>query len=220
MTNSGSCKARYPVWVPEPSDAELLRRWHGGDDAAGSALVSRHFPAVYRFFRRKGDDRAEDLTQRTFVACQSSLERLDQAESFRAFLLGIARNVLLQDVRSEGRRQQRHERAAREPMRSQTSPSGYAAAREEQRLLLTALRTLPVEQQLVLELHYWETLTTAEMASVLEVPQGTVKWRLTRARAALKDALEAIEVDAMLRDATVTNLDAWAESLRAMLDDD
>lgn len=204
----------------ERSDAELLRGWHDGDEVAGSALVSRHFPAVYRFFRRKGDDRAEDLTQRTFVACQNSLARLDQAESFRAFLLGIARNVLLADVRAEGRRQQRHERAAREPVRTQTSPSGYAAAREEQRLLLVALRTLPIEQQLVLELHYWETLTTAEMASVLEIPQGTVKWQLSRARNALKQALENIAVEPGLRDATVTNLDSWAESLRAMLDAD
>ena len=203
--------------MDEP-DAELLERWHGGDEAAGSALVSRHFPAVYRFFRRKGDDRAEDLTQRTFVACQKSLARLDEAESFRAFLLGIARNVFLADVRAEGRRQQRHERAAREPARSQTSPSGYVAAREEQRLLLTAVRTLPIEQQLVLELHYWETLTTAEMASVLEIPQGTVKWRLTKARTALKEALEGLEADDALREATVTNLDSWAQSLRAMLD--
>ena len=203
--------------MDEP-DAELLQRWHGGDEAAGSALVSRHFPAVYRFFRRKGDDRAEDLTQRTFVACQKSLARLDEAESFRAFLLGIARNVFLADVRAEGRRLQRHERAAREPVRSQTSPSGYAAAREEQRLLLAAVRTLPIEQQLVLELHYWETLTTAEMASVLEIPQGTVKWRLTKARAALKEALEGLEADDALREATVTNLDSWAQSLRAMLD--
>ena len=70
----------------------------------------------------------------------------------------------------------------------------------------------------MLELHYWETLTTAEMASVLEIPQGTVKWRLTKARTALKEALEGLEADDALREATVTNLDSWAQSLRAMLD--
>ena len=101
-----------------------------------------------------------------------------------------------------------------------TSPSRAAAAKEEQHLLLRALRTLPLADQLIVELSYWERLTTAEIGEVLEIPQGTVKWRLSQARGALRTAIERAEASEALRTATITNLDAWAGSLRALLDRD
>lgn len=204
--------------MPERTDAQLLQGWADGDAAAGSELVARHFSRVFRFFKRKAQGNAEDLTQKTFEACHKSLERLRAAQSFRAFILGIARNVWLQDARGQGRRQLRHAEAAREPVRSVTSPSGAVAAREEHHLLLRAIRTLPLGQQLVLELLYWEQLTTAEIGEVLEIPQGTVKWRLSQARTSLREALESMDADDALRSSTVSNLESWARGLREILD--
>ena len=80
--------------------------------------------------------------------------------------------------------------------------------------LLAALRNLPLELQLVLELHYWEGMSTAELAEVLELAQGTVKTRLFRARAQLRERMGADpspEVEA------TDDFDAWAQSLRGLV---
>jgi RNA polymerase sigma-70 factor (ECF subfamily) len=197
----------------DEADTDLLKRWQAGDEDAGNALVERHFRTVYRFFRRKSDHGAEDLTQRTFLACLESRARLDDVRSFRAFLLGIARNVYLVDQRTRGRLDKRMDRLAHEPEPSRVSPSKAAAANQEQRLLLKALRMLSIDHQLVIELHYWEHLSTAEISEVVEVPQGTVKWRLSKAREALREALESLADDPVVKESTMTNLEKWAASI-------
>ena len=71
----------------------------------------------------------------------------------------------------------------------------------------------------MLELTYWEDLKGPEIAEILEIPANTVRSRLSRARAALREALEAgITAPDLLR-STLTDLDRWAEALRAELDD-
>ena len=204
----------------DDADTDLLRQWQAGDENAGNALVERHFRTVYRFFRRKADIGAEDLTQRTFLACLESRTRLDEVRSFRAFLLGIARNVYLVDQRTKGRLDKRMDRLAHEPMPSRVSPSRVAAANQEQRLLLRALRTLAIDHQLVIELHYWEHLSTAEIAEVVGVAQGTVKWRLSKAREALREALESVAEDPAVKESTMTNLEAWAASIGKLAGED
>ena len=62
------------------------------------------------------------------------------------------------------------------------SPSQVVAGHEEEKLLLVALREIPLELQTVVELYSWEELSVAQMAEVLEIPAGTVKSRLLRAR--------------------------------------
>jgi RNA polymerase sigma factor (sigma-70 family) len=203
----------------DSADVELLERWRAGDDEAGNTLVERHFHSVYRFFRRKMDDGADDLTQKTFLACVESRDRVRDATGFRAFLLGVARNVFLREMRTRGRHDRRLERAADEPIPTRTSPSQAAARREEQTLLLIALRTLPFDLQIVIELHYWEQLSTQEIGTVLDVPAGTIKWRLHRARERLAEAIEQIEAHPDVRRSTIDGLDHWARSLRRILDE-
>ena len=53
----------------ERSDFELLEAWREGDQRAGRELFARHFDAIYRFFRSKIEDAADDLTQQTFLGC-------------------------------------------------------------------------------------------------------------------------------------------------------
>lgn len=196
------------------ADKELLDRWAEGDDAAGNALVERHFDVVYRFFRHRAGTAAGDLVQRTFLACVESRQGLQGVVSFRAFLLGIARNHLLRYLRKEGVRRRANERESNQPEPDYESMSGMVALREEQKLLMLAMRHLSLDLQLCLELHYWEDLTAAEIAAVLDIPRGTVLNRLFRARKMLRSRIMDIAEDADLAAQTARNLEDWARSIR------
>jgi RNA polymerase sigma-70 factor (ECF subfamily) len=199
--------------VSSASDLELLEAWRGGDKVAGDALVERHFASVYRFFRRKLDvDTAKDLAQKTFLTGLEAERRIRDDLRFKAFVLGVARNILLQHLRASGRKAER-EAAVPDPESTAESPSRVVALRQEQQILLAALQALPVDLQMTIELHYWEDLTTREIAEVLEVPAGTVKWRLSRARELLRERINEAVQEKDLRDSTLGRLDEWARSL-------
>jgi RNA polymerase sigma-70 factor (ECF subfamily) len=76
------------------------------------------------------------------------------------------------------------------------TPSQVVAQDERQRRFLAGLRELPSEAQSLLELHYWDGQTTAEMAEIVGVPVGTVRTRLDRARELLRRQLAAADFDA------------------------
>lgn len=201
--------------TPFPSDIELLDAWRGGDVRAGNALFGRYFAQLSRFFRNKADVGIEDLIQATFLACVEGRDRFREASSFRTYLFAIARHQLFRHYR----------RRAREVDFSQTSvidlgasPSGPLGRREETTALLRALRAIPLEYQIVLELTYWEDLKGPEIAEVLEIPANTVRGRLSRARAALRDALAAGAASAEVLRSTLADLDGWAAQVRADVD--
>ena len=75
------------------------------------------------------------------------------------------------------------------------------------------MRTLPVEQQTLLELHYWEGLDAAALAEIFEAQVQTVRQRLSRARTALRDAMAAAHAAPPHALATVEDLDTWARAL-------
>jgi RNA polymerase sigma-70 factor (ECF subfamily) len=201
---------------PPTSDEDLLRAWQAGDKEAGDALVRRHFASIYRFFRHKLADGAEDLTQRTFLGCVGARDRMRPELGFRAFLFGIARNQLLLELRTRSRRRELPPDSASIEDVAGPTPVGVVAAHEQQRALLQALRKIPIDHQITLELHYWEGLGVDQIALVLEVAPGTVKSRLARARASLVERLQDIEGerDPARLQATLSDLDAWVRSLR------
>ena len=94
-------------------------------------------------------------------------------------------------------------------------PSATAAIgqREEVRLLLAALRRIPVELQVLVELHYWEGLTTGEIAEVLGIPPGTVRTRLMRAREQLDAVMQRIAESPSLAHSTQSAFERWAAEL-------
>ncbi len=204
------------VTNPAPSDYELLAAWRGGDDEAGNLLVQRHVATLYRFFANKVNEGMEDLAQRTLLACVEARDRVDQDRSFRAYLLGIARNLLLRHYRHAMRdaRAERLQKASVEEIVG--SPSRDLAVKQERKLLLRALRQLPVDAQVVLELYYWEAMTIAEIAVVLQSPEGTIKSRLSRGKAVLREKIGAMAADAVVRETTLTQLEDWARSLREL----
>lgn len=194
-------------------DADLYAAWRAGDKQAGQTLVTRYYDSVLRFFRTKVGPQADDLVQRTFLACAEGGFRGES--SFRSYLFGIARNILFKSFRG-------HQRDAMvDPDFTVSSvyelapgPSTVAAQRTDQRLLLEALRRIPLEFQMLLELFYWEELSIAELAAVLELPDGTVKSRLRRGRTLLKEAIGHVPSSAEEKESVRVLLGEWAERMQ------
>lgn len=190
-------------------DIALLQAWRGGDTRAGDELVRTYYPQILGYFRLRAAMDAEDLTQRTFLACA---EGHTPVESFRGYLFGTARNVLLKHMRSVGRRM-RQDSVPLPKVQSSMSPSSVAALRQEQWLLLQALHQLERDQQELLALHYVHALVSREIAEAMEIPVSTVTTRLSRARDALRKQIAASSAPAKIRDALVGDLDTWTTSL-------
>jgi len=197
------------------SDAQLLEAWRAGDKASGSDLFERYFEPVSRFFVNKLAEDPDDLVQETFLACLRGRDRVRDTGRFRSYLFGVACNVLRAHLRrrldlplpEEGEDQ---------PCAFDLSPGPSTAlhAREGERLLLDALRRIPLDLQIMLELHYWEAMKTDEMAATLSLPPGTIRGRLQRGRARLMEALEEAPMPHAMRAALASELDEWATGLR------
>ncbi|MEZ4401427.1 MAG: sigma-70 family RNA polymerase sigma factor [Kofleriaceae bacterium] len=175
-------------------DWALLEAWRAGDAAAGNQLVAAHFPAVSRFFRGKLGDDIEDLLQQTFLACVEARDRIAGA-SFRSYLFSVATRRLFDHLRA------RYKAAGDRPFSELsladlgTTPSEHVARNQRAAMLQAALRQLPLDAQLVLELAYWEGLSGAEIAVALDVEPGTVRSRLSRARDSLRAAVQTLGGD-------------------------
>ncbi len=201
------------------SDALLYEAWAGGDREAGARLIDRYLSALARFFANKcvAASDVEDLVATSFERCARSLGRLQQPERFRNYLFGIATNVLRDSIRKRrptpaGDLEQLCVRDLG------PSPSTVVAGRAEQRLLLAALRAIPVEHQLVLELSVFEQMSRSEIAGVLGLPEGTVAGRLRRARVLLEQQVRTLAETPLLVKSTLHGLEDWAMQIREQLD--
>lgn len=197
------------------SDAELLTAWRAGDNNAGRVLFDRHITSLSRFLRGKVDNNErEDLIQSVFVSCLGPNVVLEQSSSFAAYLFRAARNRLIDHYSARARHAQRFDPLVQSMVDAGRSPSAVVLRQQEERILLHALRRLPLDLQLLLELHYWEELSTAALAEIFDIPQGTVKTRLWRARTQIREILERSEHDPHLVETTVHKLADWALALR------
>jgi RNA polymerase sigma-70 factor (ECF subfamily) len=96
-------------------------------------------------------------------------------------------------------------------------PTTVVGRRREQRLLLEALRRIPIDSQVVLELYYWEEMSASQTAKVLDIPEGTVRGRVRRAKELLRKELTRLARTQKELESTVGDLERWAASLREML---
>lgn len=198
-------------------DLELLEKWRAGDRSAGSELFERHFDSICRFFANKIDRDVDDLVQRTFTACVEGKERFRGQSTFRTYLFGVAHNVLRSHLRKRKRDGDRFELGVTSVHDLGLSPTVLIAQKREQMLTLQALRHIPVEHQIVLELYYWENMTAAELGEVLDIPEGTARGRIRRAKQLLEEQLRRLaESDAEL-ESTLSGLETWARGLRAQV---
>ena len=198
-------------------DAELFQSWVDGDQVAGETLYRRYFDQLYRFFRAKAPDDYEDLIQNTMLESVRSRHSYRGDAPFRAYLFGVARHRLLHFLRAKGSNRIDFESSQNSVADVDPRPSTIVARKAEHRLLLDAMRRVPVDLQIALELHYWEDMTTNELAAVLEIPQGTVKSRLRRGREALMAELEKMSSDPSQRDAALGGMETWVREIRALV---
>lgn len=196
------------------SDVELLRAWRAGDRRAGNRLFERHFDRVRRFFVNKVDAQVEDLVQRTFIACVEGRDRFREAASFRTYLFAIAHNVLCGYIRDKRREGEAIDLEALSVVDLGASPTSQLAARGELRLLTEALRQIPVQDQVILELYYWEGISGPELAAFLGVPLPSTRSKLRRAKGRLAAAMQRLGRVLRLVDGATTDLEAWAADLR------
>ncbi len=187
------------------------QRLVNGDDAAWEDAVLLLFGRVRAFFVNKVGDRADDLTQRTFKRLLE-IRAGYAGGSPRSYVFGIARYILFEFLREQRRDEtvplDEVSAAAMDPR-----PSSLLGAKAEQRLLLEALRHLPLTSQIVLELYYWEELNDREIAEIIESNANTVRGRRGHARKQLRGIIERLEATTPLA-STSMDLDGWARSIK------
>jgi RNA polymerase sigma-70 factor (ECF subfamily) len=175
-------------------DLVLLERWRKGDQQAGQDLFARHFADIYRFFEHKVGGEADDLSQRTFLACVAARDQFRSQSTFRTYLFTIARNEFYAHLRrlQHGEHLDFEVTSIAEIL---PSPASLLDRARQVGRLREALRQLPAEQQLLLELHYWHDLDAAALSEVFGTPPGTIRVRLLRARQALRSQMAEIKDD-------------------------
>lgn len=197
----------------DPFELRLLRAWGAGDRRAGEELYGRYFPMVYRFFRSKVPVAAQDLTQSTMEALIKSAGRFEGKGSFRSFVLGIAVNVLRHYLRARGRNRIDLNGEEASCADLGLGPFEVVAGSQDQKLLVTALRRIPIEHQIVIELYYWEGMSNREIGAVLGVPTSTISDRRQRAKVLLRRQLEQMMDGEQRVASTLMGLKTWAAEL-------
>lgn len=177
----------------EASDAVLLAR--SGEDAASfAAFYDRYAEQVHRFvLRRLGRDLAEDLTADTFAVVLRQRDRFDPShDTARPWLFGIAANLIGKHRRAEVRALRAVVRLHSDPVLAswEDSTNERLAASAAAPALASALAKLSLADRHVLLMVAWADLSYAEVAEALDIPVGTVRSRLHRARQRVRHSLD------------------------------
>jgi RNA polymerase sigma factor (sigma-70 family) len=164
------------------SDEALMLEFQSGSRDAFEELFARYREPLFGFFRRRLEtqERADDLTQETFLAVIRATSRYQPRALVRTYLYGIALKLLA----AERRREQRSDPTAR----SNAIDDGLYNSLWVRR----ALEKLDPSEREILMLREYEQLSYSEVADLLRIPVNTVRSRLFRARMALKNHLEPV----------------------------
>ncbi len=185
------------VFSSEPSEEAIAARMLQGDPEAFAWLYERYFPRVYDLAcRMLGDpDMALDVAQETFLKFLEGRPR-QPPRHFRAYLYTIARRAIYDVLRRSRRHVQwagGEGEGAEEPEPGATAEAAEQEVlrREQMAILQEALRALPGEEALLLDLHLRHGLAPSELAAVFGRSTGAIHTRLSRARDHLEEALTA-----------------------------
>ena len=185
-------------------DRELIRRCIAGDDKAYRALLVRYQDMVFNYCKRMIRDpgQAEDIAQEAFVRTMTRLDRYDERYTFSAWIFKIATNLCIDHLRKSKRiaysldedvggsdGSYRREMASGEP-----DPADRLQAAEQMRMLNEAVAELPEHYRAILLLRHQEEMSYEEIAQALDLPIGTVKIRIHRAREQVKRRLDPDEL--------------------------
>ena len=184
---------------PDAAEAVLVRRAQAGDASAYGELVTMHQGAAFRvaYLLLGSAADAEDAAQEGFVRAYLALARFRAGEPFRPWLLQVVGNEARNRRRALGRRAGVLDRAIRAVRGDAAagiapSPEHVLLAGESHAEVRAALGHLREEERLVVECRYLLELSEAETAAALGVPAGTVKSRLHRGLARLREELDGV----------------------------
>lgn len=200
------------------SDAELLTRWQSGDRRAGGELARRYFPVLRSYFLTKASVHYEDLVSNTMLRLVSKHEVFRGDSSFRVFVFGIARNILFEHFRALKRD------AIFAPMEHSVADlevggvATFVCEQERYRLLFEALRRIPLEQQELLELYYFQEFKVVEIAALRGMPAPTLGSRVHAARRRLAAAYVELVDEPHARDFDEYVVESWLKDMRSQLD--
>ncbi|MDX9721561.1 MAG: sigma-70 family RNA polymerase sigma factor [Myxococcota bacterium] len=169
------------------NDAALSRRCRQGDAQAWRDFVKRFTPQVYRLALRMLRDgaEAEDASQEAFLRCHRSISSFDPTRPLGPWVSRITYNVCLRRLEKVARMPEADEELA-EWADAGPSPEQDTAMSEQHRLLARAMSELSAQDRALLELRYREGFSDAELAESTSMAVGTVKTRLHRARASIR----------------------------------
>lgn len=204
------------------SDAELLAAWQDGDERSGETLFKRRVGEITRFFRNKAPEPdVADLVGQTFLAIVSGSERFRRETSFRRFTYAIAQNVLQEFIRKRYKRRREELDFSTLCVRRLTphSPSSIVMQRREAQALVEALREVPLDDQILLEMRFFEALRGREIADALGITEGAARGKLARATERLRNVVRERILNAGGEMPTVSleDLEDWAEQVRKQI---
>lgn len=199
-------------------DRDLLDAWRAGDKAAGDVLFERHYPRLYSFLNGTIPDAADDLVQRTMLACIEGRNRIET--DFVAYMFGTARQLVYREYDRRQRDGKRLDYGVTSVHAIAPSPSSIFARHELVQMLEAAKRMIPLDYQVALDLYYGQSLRGPRIASALEIPEGTVRGRLRRGLEGLRKVLGEFEANPELLAAAVRTVDGWESELPEGGDDD
>ena len=186
-------------------DPDLLARARGGDRSAFGALVRRYQRRVYAAAIHVTGNHAdaEDVAQETFIRAYRGLASFDGRADFFTWLYRIAINTALNRLRSGRRTAALADAGATEVAQlggkpedlgsPRYAPDEQAALTQEVRTVLAAIAELSATLRVTLLLATVEGLSHRQIADILDIPEGTVAWRVNEARRLLRERLAAAE---------------------------
>jgi RNA polymerase sigma-70 factor (ECF subfamily) len=165
------------------ADEDLMHLMRQGDAQAFEVIYDRHasaaFSLAYRMTGRRGT--AEDVVQEAFLSLWRSGARYDRTRgSVRTWILGIVHHRAIDSLRRNLRHDTRRasDEGIEERFEAKERTDLQAAHREEAAEVQAALATLPEEQSKAIELAYFGGFSHSEIATMLEIPVGTIKGRI------------------------------------------
>jgi RNA polymerase sigma-70 factor, ECF subfamily len=179
-------------------DRDLATRLQQGDEDALREAYRLHAPAVFGLAVRVCNNAplAEEITQDVFVRLWEQPERFDATRGpLRAYLLAMTHSRAVERVRAEDSMRRRHEAAQREPALSpDNDPSGVVTRNAAREAVRRTLHELPADQRRAIEMAYFEGRSYRDVALALDLPEGTVKYRIRVGMQRMRAALEGMEV--------------------------
>ena len=181
--------------MPDLSDDDLVAMFRDGDADAFESLFDRYRAPVYNFARMMlgQADGAEDVLQETFLALARSGERYQPRGRFKPWLMRVARNLCLNRIQSQRLRPHVVASGSLDYAASpapQPTPAEQVEANERLAILRRRISELPERQREAILLYAFEQMAYRDIAEALDVPIGTVKTLIHRARATLAQAFE------------------------------